>query len=63
MIDLFNFLSEKRISILTPLFKSFDGDLKKITIDLDDLGFLKVRLNSKMVDIDRMTSTRIILTV
>ena len=60
MIDLFNFLSGKRISILAPLFKSFNGDLKKVSTDLDDLGFLKVRLNGKMMDIDKMHSIKVI---
>lgn len=59
MIELFNFLSGKRVSILTPLLKSFNGDLKKISIDLDDLGFLKVRLNGKMIDIEKMNSIKI----
>lgn len=60
MIDLFNFLSGKRISILAPLFKSFNGDLKKVSADLDDLGFLKVRLNGKMTDIEKMNNIKII---
>jgi excinuclease ABC subunit A len=59
MIELFNFLSGKRVSILTPLLKSFNGDLKKTSIDLDDLGFLKVRLNGKMIDIEKMNSIKI----
>lgn len=60
MIDLFNFLSGKRISILAPLFKSFNGDLKKVSTDLDNVGFLKVRLNGKMIDIEKMNNIKII---
>lgn len=59
MIDLFNFLSGKRISILAPLFKSFNGDLKKVSTDLDNVGFLKVRLNGKLIDIEKMNTIKI----
>ncbi|MFG4004607.1 hypothetical protein [Flavobacterium aquidurense] len=58
MVDLFNFLNGKRISILTPKWKSFNGDLIKIASEIDDLGFSKVRLNGKMMDIDQVNNIR-----
>jgi len=58
MVDLFNFLNGKRISILTPKWKSFNGDLIKIASEIDDLGFSKVRLNGKMMDIDQVNNMR-----
>ena len=54
MVDLFNFLNGKRISILAPKWKSFNGDLTKIANEIDDLGFSKARLNGKMMDVDQV---------
>ena len=59
MIALYNFLLGKRISILTPFLKSVNGGLKKISNDIDDLGFLKVRINGKMMDVEKMDNIKI----
>lgn len=58
MIELIDFLQGRRISILTPKLSSFSGDLKKISQEIEDYGFLKVRINGKMMDLDQMIAIK-----
>ncbi len=58
MVELIDFLQGRRISILTPKLKSFSGDLKKVYQEIEDYGFLKVRVNGKMIDLNQMNTIK-----
>lgn len=45
----------KRINILAPLLRSHKGDFKQILAKLEDQGFLKVRINGKLIDLEGIT--------
>lgn len=52
----FNHLIGKRINILAPLLRSHKGDFKQILAKLEDQGFLKVRINGKVMDLQGILS-------
>ncbi|NWL04253.1 hypothetical protein DM790_25830 [Flavobacterium collinsii] len=58
MNELINFLQGRRIYILTPKVKSFSGDLKKLSQEIDDLGFSKIRINNKVMDIYQLCAIK-----
>ncbi|MBB4804377.1 excinuclease UvrABC ATPase subunit [Flavobacterium nitrogenifigens] len=58
MVELIDFLQGRRISILTPKLKSFSGDLKKVSQEIEDYGFFKLRINGKMIDVDQINTIK-----
>lgn len=48
----FKHIIGKRINMLAPLLRKHKGDFRQILAKLEDQGFLKVRINGKIMDLE-----------
>lgn len=51
----FKLLIGRKLNMLVPLVKSHKGDFRQLIAKVEDQGFLKVRINGKLMDIEAIT--------